>query len=252
MYFLIDGTEQHGYEYHFRTWVDWTEDPEQASAFLVFGGDGAMLNAINRFHALNKPFIGIHAGTRGYLMNNTDDPRAFYRHLDEVKIHRLWMLEGQIFTDHTQYNVFGFNDIWVERRTGQTLRMKMTVDGIKQPPVLVGDGILFCTPQGSTGYNLALRGKAVAPGVPVLQVTPMSCVVNKAPLGSIILSDQSIIEVQFLQKEKRPGGVIYDGFRREDEPVNRIVVRKSRHEVELGLVERYSFIHKVLSWQLNF
>lgn len=251
-YFIIDTSANQSYLPMYHQAVDWTEDPNSAAAFLVFGGDGAMLDAINRFHYLQKPFIGVNTGTRGYLMNNTTDPSDFRHYLVDVKLHRLWMLEAEVSSANETFTAYAFNDFWIERRGNQTLRMQITLDDILQPSVLIGDGILFCTPQGSTGYNLALRGKAVAPDVQVLQVTPISCVVEKSALGSIILSDRSIIEVTFMQIEKRPAQFICDGMDRGSEPVQHIRVRKSNATVQLGMVEEYSFPYKVLSWQLKF
>ena len=37
-----------------------------------------------------------------------------------------------------------------------------------------GDGILICTPAGSTAYNYSLGGVIVDPEVDMLQITPMA------------------------------------------------------------------------------
>ncbi len=129
--------------------------------------------------------------------------------------------------------------------------MKVSVDGIAQSSIMVGDGVLFSTPQGSTGYNLALRGKAVAPGVPVIQLTPMSCVVSKSPIGSVILSDASVMRIDFENIEKRPGVLYFDGIQLEAAVVRSLTVKKSRLYVRVGYLPELSFMKKVLDWQFN-
>lgn len=227
-------------------------DIKKADIILVFGGDGAMLRAINQYHQYNIPFLGINEGTRGYLMNEVENLAEFLKTIEEIHYEPLWMLEATAHCSSGVHRIFGFNDIWVERQSSQTLRMKLTIDGVEQPPVLVGDGILFSTPQGSTGYNLALRGKAITPGVPVLQITPMSCVVKKAPLGSFFLSQDSVVEVKFLQREKRPGELNHDGFFVKNDPVHSLEVKRSSHNVKVGFSPQYSLLSRVLSWQLHF
>jgi len=251
-YFVIDHAEDGGHARRFAEVAETLEDPSLADAFVVFGGDGAMLHAIQDHMDLGRPFIGINTGTRGYLMNNTPDPDVFYQCLTLVQLREMWMLEGVARTAHEEVTVYGFNDIWIERCSSQTLRMRLTVDGMPQPPLLIGDGLLFSTPQGSTGYNLALRGKPICPSVPVIQVTPMSCVIDKAPVDSLILSDRAVITVELEQTMKRPGLVFYDGLHKGREPVQSLSVRRSARHVRLGFVEDYSCINKVLPWQLRY
>jgi NAD+ kinase len=250
-YFLIDNTRAQGYREIYETHLDLVDNLEEADAILVIGGDGSMLHAIANYQPLNKPFIGIHGGTRGYLMNNVDTPEQFINCANDVAFETLWMLEADVTTVKSQTKVYAFNDIWVSRASPQTMRMEITIDGILQPAMLVGDGILFCTPQGSTGYNMALRGKIITPGVPVLQMTPMSCVVNKTTLDSVILSDDSVVAVDFLQTDKRPGYLYFDGIQYDSEVVKNITVRRSERTVSIGFVEKYSVRNKVTAWQFN-
>jgi NAD kinase len=251
-YFVIDHADVRAHVQRFGEVADTVQDPALADAIVVFGGDGAMLHAIQEHMDLGQPFIGINTGTRGYLMNNTADPDGFYDCLDQVQLREMWILKGVARTAHETLTVYGFNDIWIERCSSQTLRMRLTVDGMPQPPLLVGDGLLFSTPQGSTGYNLALRGKPICPSVPVIQVTPMSCVIDKAPVDSLILSDRAVITVDLEQTIKRPGRLFYDGLHRGREPIQSLSVRRSTRHVSLGFVEDYSCISKVLPWQLHY
>jgi len=223
---------------------------QEADVIMPVGGDGAMLSAITQYGAYEKPFIGIHAGTRGFLMNELKDQKSveYLKKLD-VEYQSLWLLEAEIINSEGSETLYGFNDVWAERATGQTLRMRLSFDGKEKSSYIAGDGVLFSTPQGSTGYNRALRGKVILPGVPVLQVTPIACLVNKAALGSLILSDESEIRVNFEQISKRPVRVYFDGMPFHKENVESIIVRRSAKTVTLGFVKHANFLSKMTSWQ---
>ena len=80
----------------------------------------------------------------------------------------------------------------------------------------------------------------------------MACVIQKTPVGSLILPDDSVVDVDFLQTEKRPGVVYYDGVKASNEVVQHIRVEKSDRVVRLGFIPEYAFIRKVMSWQLQY
>jgi len=250
-YFLINNTSRKTYNEVYAAHLNLVEKAEDADAILVIGGDGSLLHAIAKYQELDKPFIGVHGGTRGYLMNNVETPEQFINCIDHVEYENLWMLEAVVTTTKSTTKVHAFNDIWVDRSSPQTLRMEISIDGVIQPAMIMGDGILFCTPQGSTGYNMALRGKIISPGVPVLQMTPISCVVNKTPLGSVILADTCVVSVDFLQTDKRPGYLYFDGIQYDSEVIKNLTVRKSERNIRIGLIEQYSVRNKVTAWLFN-
>ncbi|WP_143058259.1 NAD(+)/NADH kinase [Nitrosovibrio sp. Nv6] len=250
-YFLLDHSGDPRFTAVLGNALALSPNVDEADAILVAGGDGSMVRAIQRYQDLHKPFIGLHAGYRGFLMNNAEPLSEIYQHLNEVQYETMWMLMAEGETSECKIVVYGFNDVWVERGTSQTLRMQVSVNGIQQSALLVGDGLLFSTPQGSTGYNLALHGKAIPLGMSVLQVTPMACVVEKTALGSIIFPDTAVVDVVFLQIEKRPGLLFHDGLQSSIAPLRHLSVRKSDCQVQLGFIKEYSIHNKVLAWQFQ-
>lgn len=227
-------------------------DVNEADVIVPVGGDGTMLHTIWKYRDLQKPFVGINAGTRGFLLNTLhageDISDLVSDPLDYID---LWLIEGEIVNSNGVTHVFGFNDIWIERSGGQTLRMYLTIDDRRRSEMIVGDGMLFSTPQGSTGYNLALRGKPILPEVPVLQVTPIAAVMNKKPMGSILLSDKSKITLTFDQMEKRPGRIFVDGQLQEIESLQALHIRKSEKKVTLGFRKHKDFVSKMAAWQIG-
>lgn len=227
--------------------------PEAADYLVVMGGDGSMLHAIHEYDTIHSVFFGLNAGTLGFLMNHVVAAQTLEMLFQDIVIEQLWMLEAEVVTTEGQTSrVYGFNDIWVERDSGQTLKMIVTLDGARQPAMFVGDGLLFSTPQGSTGYNRALHGKVILPGVPVLQMTPIACVVDKIVLSSLLLCNQSVVTIEFYEPAKRPCRLLYDGKTFSQGTVQRFTVRKSQRQVRIGFTESHTFRSRVTAWQLQY
>ena len=68
-YFLINNTNRKTCNDLYAAHLNLVNKVEEADAILVIGGDGSLLHAIAKYQELDKPFIGVHGGTRGYLMN---------------------------------------------------------------------------------------------------------------------------------------------------------------------------------------
>ncbi len=228
------------------------DTPETADYLIVMGGDGSMLHAIQKYWAANTVFFGLNAGTLGFLMNHVVAVQTLELLLQDIVVEQLWMLEADVTTPNGTFKIHGFNDIWVERDSGQTLKMTVTLDGARQPALFVGDGLLFSTPQGSTGYNRALHGKVVLPGVPVLQMTPIACVVEKVVLSSLLLCNRSSVTIEFYEPQKRPCRLLYDGTTFNEGVVERFTVRKSTRQVQIGFTESHTFRSRVTAWQLQY
>lgn len=224
------------------------DSPEQADLIIVYGGDGTMLRAIREYRHRNNHFVGIHGGTVGFLMNETTTQVV---QADAFFFDELWMVEGEIVTDQGVQTVHGFNDIWIERSTERVLKIRLSIDGRDVPQLILADGIVASTPQGSTGYSRAARGKVIMPGVPVLQLTPIAAMVSKTPLGSLILSEDSEIVLRLDEPEKRPGRIMADNRMYELPSWKELRIRKSSERVNLGFTRPNVFLERIFGAQYH-
>lgn len=224
-------------------------NPSDADFILVYGGDGAMIHAIN--HYLNKcsRFIGVNGGTIGFFMNENSS-----KILESNKFYfsELWMVDAFIDSGDSTKVITGLNEVRIERKTDQVLKMRLSIDGRLVPEVIMGDGMLASTPQGSTGYNQSARGKVIMPGVPVLQITPIAAKVNKIPLGSLILSDQSEVIITLEEQEKRPVRILADNTCFDVTELKKITFKKSEKTVEIGFEHDNAFLNKAFGAQYHF
>ncbi|MCS7272111.1 MAG: NAD(+)/NADH kinase, partial [Gemmataceae bacterium] len=145
----------------FQRWV-----AEPATAIMVLGGDGTMLAAIRRYWRERLPFIGLNAGTVGFLLNEELPDQLVGL---ELVVYRLPMLRVECTTPDGQVRLgLAYSDAWVERDSGQAAWLSLEVDGRLQVPRIVGDGLLVATPAGSSGYARAMGATPVPLSAPVL------------------------------------------------------------------------------------
>jgi NAD+ kinase len=144
---------------------------------IVLGGDGTLLAAARAFAHSPTPILGINLGSLGFL---TEVPLSdLYTSLEawcdncasiEVRdmMHTELIRDGQVMKHWD-----ALNDIVVSK--GAIARMsEFTVEIEKQfVATMRADGIIICTPTGSTAYNLAANGPIVMPSVSALVVTPI-------------------------------------------------------------------------------
>lgn len=141
------------------------ESPEPA-AILVLGGDGTMLATIRKHWRRRLPFIGLNAGTLGFLMNEELPEKLTGT---ELVVYRMPMLRVDTTApDGRVTRGLAYSDAWLERDSGQAAWLRIEVDGRIQVPKVVGDGLLVATPSGSSAYARAMGATPVPLTAPVL------------------------------------------------------------------------------------
>lgn len=236
---------------------DIVNDSTECDLILAIGGDNAMLRAIHKTENPNDvPFLGLNAGSVGFLMNDDmpETAQLFNELVSGSELINLWMLEAEITTtDGTTHNIHGFNDIYFTPDNGQSLKMELTIDDIHVDETIIGDGFVCSTPQGSTGYNRAARGKIIRPGSPIIQLTPLSCTIGerRSILDSFIESDTSTFKIEFLDGAFRQPRVMFDGDVFETGcQLKSIKIKKSAKTVNLMFGADFNFYDKI--YRLKF
>lgn len=179
------------------------------TAILVLGGDGTMLSAIRKHWRRRLPFLGLNAGTLGFLMNE-ELPDALAGL--ELLIYRMPMLRvDTVALDGTASRALAFGDAWVERDSGQAAWLRIDVDGRVQVPKVVGDGLLVATPSGSSAYARAMGATPVPLTAPVLTLAG-SNVFRPRFWKPVALPETAAVRITSLDSNgKRPVRAFLDG-----------------------------------------
>jgi NAD+ kinase len=183
---------------------------------VVIGGDGFLLHAVHT-HGLERAYLGLNAGTLGFLLNDVGSVEETARKIASgAYVRRKFpVLEGMATTRDGQVHALtAVNDIYLERASGQTARLELSFDGHLAVEALVADGIIFSTAVGSTGYAFSAGATASHPMLSTLTVTPICPHLPRLP--PITLPRGSRAEAKVLHPEKRPVRAVVDGRQLED------------------------------------
>ncbi len=211
---------------------------------LVLGGDGTMLRAIHAHGPLHS-YLGINCGYLGFLMNDmAGEPDAVARAVAGVLEAEGYVSHGfprlqvrAISPDGDDFEGAAVNDVYVERQTGQTCHLRVTVDGVEAVKRMVCDGLIAATPLGSTAYSFSAGGPAAHP---LVRATQLTAICPHTPrLAPLVLPHTSPIHIEVLDWEHRPARCVIDG-----EPlgnVEQVDVRGSDVSVRLCFLAGHDF-----------
>lgn len=179
------------------------------NAILVLGGDGTMLAAIRKHWRLRLPFLGLNAGTLGFLMNE-ELPGDLSS--TELVVYRMPMLRVETTKpDGSIIRGLAYSDAWVERDSGQAAWLRVDVDGQTQVPKVIGDGLLVATPAGSSAYARAMGATPMPLTSPVLTLAG-SNVFHPRFWKPVALPDSAVVKITSLDETgKRPIRAFLDG-----------------------------------------
>ena len=218
------------------------------SVALVIGGDGWMLQCMREFGP-GRVYLGVNAGRLGFLLNDPTNLDGLCAELraGAYTVYDFPRLHMQATAaDGSVIEADAVNDIYLERASGQTAHLTVTVDGQLAVRQLVCDGVIVATALGSTAYSYSAGGVPCHPRVPGMHVTPIA---PHAPrLSPMLLPLDSVVEVEAMAPERRPVRAVCDGV--DSGRVARMRVVRSADDVRLAFLGEHAFtgtlIRKVL------
>ena len=168
---------------------------------IVLGGDGAILHSAVISARKNIKIIGINYGTLGFLTEYEKNERELIQELlsqlekEECKILKRSIIEIEVLGQ----TFYALNEIALQRDNGlratkNSQILKLYVETKSGSDIIAGDGVLFCTPTGSTAYSLSAGGAILVPEVPVFMMTPICAFSMRA--RPIVFADSEEITVR--------------------------------------------------------
>ncbi len=139
------------------------------------------------------------------------------------------------------------NEVSLLRKTHQTAKLKIQIDGKVRLEELVCDGALVCTPAGATAYNLSAHGTIIPIGAQALGLTPISAFRPRRWRGAL-LPHTAKVTFEVLEPDKRPVSAVADNV--EVRRVARVHVEEDRSQPLIMLFDAgRSLEERVLSEQ---
>jgi len=183
---------------------------EEGSLVVALGGDGTVLRAAALFAETSIPILGANLGSLGFLTQV--QATALSQALEAVLRDEFTLEERARLAFETSTGLRGtaLNDLVVAHPTaiGFCEVELLCADG--SVATYPGDGVVLCTPTGSTAYNLSLGGPIVVPSAECVVVTPLAA--HRLGLRSAVFPWGQSLRV----RTKTEAGLYADGDLRGD------------------------------------
>ena len=166
------------------------------SLMVCIGGDGTLLEGVHRLHGVEMAVVGINLGHLGFL---TSTPKKGILQLfndindGNLKIEERSMIEvnGE-FLEAPDFNL-ALNEFSVQRVGAGMVSVEVYVDE-QMVGTYHGDGVLICTPTGSTAYSLSAGGPILAPRCSCFAISPLAP--HNLTMRPIVVPDSCEIELK--------------------------------------------------------
>lgn len=187
---------------------------DEADLIVALGGDGLMLQTLHDNIEEAKPIFGMNKGSVGFLMNdfNNDD---LMKRINSATLTKVYPLKMTVKTQEKEISAKAINEVSLLRQTYQAAKIKIKIDNKIRLDELICDGILLSTPAGSTAYNLSAHGPILPIKSNLLALTPISAFRPRRWKGAL-LPHKSIVEIEVLEKSKRPVSAVADNLEIRD------------------------------------
>lgn len=226
------------------------EDINAVDVLIVLGGDGAILHSAIFAAQKNIPIIGINYGNLGFLAEYTrDETERVVELLDRFEKGDCHVLQRSVLEVCANGEIYyALNEVGIQRDCaahsvsgGQILKASICI--ANECHEVAGDGLLICTPTGSTAYSLSAGGAVLFPDAPVFMLTQLcSLSLHSRP---VVFSDKEEVTVKI---DKGFSMLVIDGRvvgRLQDN--EGITVKKANFSADFPMNQKSVFLKKIKS-----
>lgn len=164
---------------------------------ISIGGDGTLLDLVPIIKDSEIPVLGINTGRLGFLASISleqiesaiDELIIGSYHLDKRSV--LQLESDQIYFGKNQ---FALNDFVVHKNDSSSMITINTYLNGEFLNAYWADGLIVCTPTGSTGYSLSCGGPILFPQSLSFALTPIAP--HNLNVRPIVISDENVISFE--------------------------------------------------------
>jgi NAD+ kinase len=208
--------------------------PEGAQLIIVLGGDGTLLAAARALAGRPIPIFAVNLGGLGFLTAITIEelyPELERALRNEHRIAPRRMIRCELVRgDRVVQTYLALNDVVITKAAiARMIDIETHVD-FHLVSTFKADGLILCTPTGSTAYSLSAGGPIIFPSVDALSITPICP--HTLTARPVIVPGAS--NVQFINLSDEPTYLTIDG--QIGEPLlhqDRVNCRASESTVQL-------------------
>ena len=193
---------------------DMTEELKDADLLICFGGDGTILHASKAATRAGVPILGVNIGTMGFMaeLESSELKELSRLATGEYTVEERMMLhvraehEGQILMEEDALN----DAVITKGAVARIIQMAVSCDDVEMMS-FGGDGVIVCTPTGSTAYSMSAGGPIVEPTAQNIIITPICA--HDMRTKTVVTSAQRSITVEIGRIGRKNAFLSVDGGR---------------------------------------
>lgn len=186
---------------------------KDADVAIVLGGDGTILTCANHAAELDVPVFGINLGTLGFLAEaeKSETEMAVSNLLSgDFHIEERLMLDATVIRNGERICTYtALNDFVISCSSVRRIIETDVYVGNSFVGRYNGDGVIFATPTGSTGYNLSAGGPIVDTELCAGVITPICP--HSSFSTSIIIPSHKTVKVGLINNDSKKSILTTDG-----------------------------------------
>ena len=226
----------------------------ESDLLITIGGDGTILSTIRELGDNKIPIFGIHIGGLGFLTQTNSE--NCLDSLNEILQNRFStvdrMLLKTVVDGKNKQSFYALNDIVIDH--GNSPRILETNISISNTHLnkYKSDGIIICTPLGSTAYSLSAGGPIITPWLDVISLTPI-CPHSLSARPILLPSDDTVL-IQFNEEQIGMKITIDGQISFEIDYTTKITVSKSKNMarfIKLDDSDYFLTLRSKMGWSGN-
>jgi NAD+ kinase len=174
-------------------------DPEELDALLTLGGDGTLLRGARLLDGHEVPILGVNMGRLGFLTCCPAEQLEYslmrFARNDYTVETRTMLRAMVIGADRRERGAWlALNDVVIHKGGfARVVPFRVAVED-ELIASYAADGVVICTPTGSTAYSLSAGGPVVVPTLDTLLITPVSA--HTLAIRPVVVAATSRVTVQ--------------------------------------------------------
>lgn len=216
---------------------------KNSDMLICFGGDGTLLHASKAATYHKVPVLGVNIGTMGFMteLESTEISQLACLARQDYRIEERMMISVSVLRDGAEVlHENALNDAVITKgAVARVIQMAIYCDGVEAMN-FSGDGVIVCTPTGSTAYSMSAGGPIVEPSAENLIITPVCA--HAMQTKPIVTAGNRTIDVKIGRVGRKNAFLSTDGGRAfRLNAGDSIRIQRSRHVTRLVKLNNKSF-----------
>ncbi len=166
---------------------------------ITYGGDGTLLEGVQRLPNFDTPVVGINCGRLGYLtVDSGDGIEELFERISRNQIvyqkRSMLRIESEMIDDGY---CLALNEATIHRHGATMISIDTHVGG-KKISTYHGDGLVVSTPTGSTAYSLSVGGPIVDPMCQCFILSPLAP--HNLTMRPVVVPDSVDIQLSLISR----------------------------------------------------